>query len=133
MVPLISRQMAQCVRGILQNIVYFVDFASFDLCDFFSNSLEGVNEAVDLELVLGLCWLDHEATYDGPAHSGSMEAEVHKALGDVLLCDSCSFLETTAIKDELVSDAIIIASKHDFKVVLKPMHDVVGIQDSNLG
>jgi len=133
MAPLISRQVAQCVGGILQNIVFFVDFASFNLCDFFSNSLEGVNEAVDLELVLRLCWLDHEATYHGPAHSGSMEAEVHKALGDVFFCDSSGFLETTAIKDELVSDATIISSKHDFKVVLQPMHDVVGVQDRDLG
>ena len=62
---------------------------------------EGVAEAVELVLGLGLRGLDHEGSGHGPGHGRGMEAVVDHPLGHVLDLDA-ALLEAAEVEDELV-------------------------------
>merc|ERR1719273_36796 len=51
-VPLVGDQVAQSVRRVLEHIIFFVNLATLNFCDFCPNLLESIDEAIDFELVL---------------------------------------------------------------------------------
>ena len=69
--------MRQSVWTVLKDVIFFIDFAIFDLSNFCPDLLESVDEAIKLELVLRLSRLDHKSTNYRPAHGWGVETIVH--------------------------------------------------------
>ena len=101
--PLVSSQHFMRVRSVLQNIICLVSFSFSDFDHFLTNSLQSLNETIQLFFRLAFRRLYHQCPVNGERQSGSMETEVHQTLGNIQLGDSIFFIEHIAIPDHLVT------------------------------
>lgn len=75
-VPFIGDEHIERVGRVREDIVVLGHGTGLDVTDLLANGDQGVAEAVELCLGLGLGRLDHESVGDGPRHCGGMEAIV---------------------------------------------------------
>ena len=121
------------MRGVLEDVALARLASGFDLGDLGADGDQGVDEAVQLGLVLGLGGLDHQSVGDGPGHGGCVEAVVLETLGNVDGFDAASVLEAADVQDELVGTAAVLVGVQDRVVGLETGHDIVGVQEGDLG
>ena len=91
------------VWRIFQNIICLVSFSFSDFDHFLTNSLQSLNETIQLFFRFAFRRLYHQCPVNRERQSGSVETEVHQTLGNIQLGDSIFFIEHIAIPDHLMT------------------------------
>src|SRR5471030_1224271 len=132
-VPRIGQQHFGRVRRAFQRIVQLVEFAVFHFGDFAADGDHGVDETVHLDFRFALGRLDHQRARYREAHGRCVEAEVHQALGHVLVADAGGIGQRTQVEDALVRDQAVVARVQHRVVRRQTARHVIGVQDCRLG
>ena len=131
--PLVRRHTGCRVWGVFQRVIRAVELAGFDGREFPVNGEHGVAETIELGEGFAFGRLDHQRAGDRPAHRGSVESEIHEALGDVLDFDAGTLLPLTQIKDAFVRDAAGFSFVKNREMLTETNGHVVGIEDRDGG
>ncbi len=131
--PFVRRHTGRRVRGVFQRVIRAVELTGFHCREFTVNREHGVAEAIKLGEGFAFGRLDHQRPGDRPAHRGSVESEIHEALGDVLDFDTRTLLPLTQIKDAFVRDAAGFSFVKNREMLAEAGGNVVGIEDRDGG
>ena len=127
--PLVRRHTGCRVRSVFEWVIRAVELAGFDCRKFAVDGEHGVAEAVELGEGFAFGRLDHQRAGDRPAHRGSVESEIHEALGDVLDFDAGALFPFAQIKDALMGDAAGFAFVEDREMCAESNGHVVSVEN----
>ena len=131
--PLVRRHTGCRVRSVFERVIRAVELAGFHRRKFTMDGEHGVAEAVELGEGFAFGGLDHQGAGDRPAHRGSVESEIHEALGDVLDFDAGTLLPLPQVEDAFVRDAAGFSFVKNREMLTETNGHVVGIEDRDGG
>ena len=129
--PLVGADFVFRMGRVLQDIVGRVGLSGFDFLDFIPDAFQRIDEAVEFGFAFRLGRLDHQRAVNREGERRGVVAEVHQALGDIVLVDARLFLHLAAFENQLVADAPFRAGIDNSVSVFEASRQVVGIQDGH--
>ena len=97
--PLVGADFVFRMGCILQDVVGRVGLPGFDFLDFIPDAFHRIDEAVEFGLAFRLGRLDHQRAVNREGERRGVVAEVHQALGDIVLVDARLLLHLAAFQD----------------------------------
>ena len=97
--PLVGANFVFRMGRVLQDVVGRVGLSGFDFLDFIPDAFQRIDEAVEFGFAFRLGRLDHQRAVNREGERRGVVAEVHQALGDIVLIDARLLLHLAAFQD----------------------------------